>query len=325
MSAQESKSQLENGEGELPKIEAPELQINQGNVKDYEVNLEKNNELFIHAKLERSPSHSNLTPRKKNSFSRKVTLKSRKSRRSSFASVSRTSDIELTKDIKESSKMEGGPLVFSKNIFNYSTKLPKIVKKNSQNFYHKFYKNKSGKFSMPIIEKTPGMLNKAQTNKYIVKNRIGGGKRYVNYNTFSYKYRNVNLLSDHIKLTTGLFSKMRREADKNNKRLKIDDVDDPNLHIDDRLEIEYLKDNIPIADNVEPIDANQKDLEGMKAVESYYKHFKMLNKVEQLNKSNKTRPSVYTKLLKSTSQKRLLPLKMGIIKLGRSESALDLR
>lgn len=323
MSEIEIPSQLEINNQELPQIEAPELQINEGAVQDYELNKEKSNSQFLHGRLERSPSHSNLTPRKRNSFSRKVTLNSRKSRRSSFASVSKNS--EIVSEIGESSKMEGEPLVFSKNIFNYSTKLPKIVKKNSQDFYHKFYKNKKGKFSMPVIEKTPGMLNKAQSNKYIVKNRIGGGRRYADYGNFSYKYRNVNLLSNHIKLTTGLFSKLRREADKKKKKLRIADIDDPHLQIDERIEVEYLKDNIPISDNIEPIDANQKEFEGIKAVESYYKHYKILNKVEQLNKANKTRPSVYTKLLKSTSQKRLLPLKMGIIKLGRSESALDLR
>lgn len=327
-------------EGSVPRIErtdTPALQINQEDVtvKNYNVSkLRKQNSMFIHEMIEKSPSHTNLeemTPGggRRKSFSRKITLPQKKTLNKGGSGYLGTNGGTPTPGsgalTPNSERYKGGAMVFSKNIFNYSTKLPTIVKKRSQNFYYELYEKRKDKYSMPRIDKTPGMLDKAQKNKYIVKNKSTSSLKYADYNAFSYKYRTKNPLSDSLKLTTGLYSKMKRKADDAHQNLEITDIDDPKIQIDEKLEVEYLKDVIPINENLDAIDNEEKDLQGIKAIDSYYRHYKILDKVEQLNKFSRTKESVYTKLLKSTSQKRLLPLKMGFVGLGKSESCLDLQ
>lgn len=317
----------------MPVGNAPELQINHEDPENFskkKSKLIRADSQFIYDMIENSPSHADLTPtasiKKKFNKSTKMTLPRRKSIR--LPSMKSQSNLLIAEPSKIGGKTpysEKSPLIFSKNVFNFSTKLPNVVKKRSQDFYYNIFKKRKGKHSMPSIDKTPGMLDKAQRNKYIVKNRAGMSKKFVDYKNFSYKYRERNPLSNQIKLTTGLFSKLKRRAESCHTELKIKDIDHPGIEIDDKMEIEYLKDIIPVQNNVESIDSEIKDLEGIRAVNSYYKHYKMLESIEQINQVKRTKPSVYTKLLKSTSQKRLLPMKMGVVKLGKSESCLDLR
>jgi hypothetical protein len=131
-------------------------------------------------------------------------------------------------------------------------------------------------------------------------------------------------LKNQLKLTSDLYSHIKWQK-KKGKDFVIKNIDNYDKKLVDDLESDYIKGSIKIMPSSDPIDAEPKELEGLKAQEYYYKHYKMLDNVLQQNKFTGTKPSIYTKLLKSTSSKRLLPLKLGVLTNSHSNGALDLR
>ena len=81
-------------------------------------------------------------------------------------------------------------------------------------------------------------------------------------------------------------------------------------------------------DDIEPIDSQQKLLEGPVAQDEYYKHYKMVDQIDQQNQFFKKEPSVFTRLLKSTSESRLMPIKYGVLSnsfVGNEKQCLNLK
>jgi hypothetical protein len=177
---------------------------------------------------------------------------------------------------------------------------------------------------MPAIKRTPGILNKASKSKYI--NQFEKKAPLVKYSMFEASYRNKNLTSERIRLTSHLYSDLKYKLT-GGKDFEIGDIDNPNVQIDDEMEKEYLKNQIIMQDDMEPVDSFPKELVGSKAKDNYYKHYKMIDRVSDQNKVSNLGPSIYTRLLKSTSQKRLLPIKFGVLRqsLNNSKSALNLK
>lgn len=164
---------------------------------------------------------------------------------------------------------------------------------------------------MPAIKRTPGILNKATKSKYI--NKYEKKQREVQYSIFESSYRNKDLIKERLTLTSNLYSDLKWKI-AGGKDFEFGNLDNPDIKIDEDMEKEYLKSQIMMQDDVEPIDYYPKELIGSKAKDSYYKHYKLINRIDQQNKVFSQEPSIYTKLLRSTSQKRLLPIKYGVLR-----------
>jgi len=260
-----------------------------------------------------SPTLSNRSYSRRNSFSRNI------------AKPKRRKDSDRFMEKMNLQAGDRSPTFFSKNVFNQNTRLPRLEKQQSHLYFHEIYQKQRtmlNSASMPAIKKIPGMLNKTRETQYI--SRFEKKKEEVNYNIFENKYRNVNPLGNQLKLTSDLYSHIKWKKHKG-KDFVIKNVDCYKNGIVDDLEKEYIKTSIKIMPNLDPIDADQKDLEGLVAHDKYYKHYKKLDRVLQQNELTGTKPSIYTKLLKSTSAKRLLPLKLGVLTSSHNHSSLNLK
>lgn len=93
-------------------------------------------------------------------------------------------------------------------------------------------------------------------------------------------YRNKNLISDQLKLSSNLYSDLKRKI-AGGKDFDFGNMDQPDIQVDEQLEREYLKGQIMMVDDIDPIDSQPKELVGAQAFDSYYKHYKVLKTVEQ--------------------------------------------
>ena len=220
--------------------------------------------------------------------------------------------------------------IYSKNIFNQKTNLPQIECKQSQQFFHKVQtSNLRSVPSLPEIQKYPGVLNSSSSQKYI--QRYEKKKPQVSYSIFESSYRNKNLVSNSVRLSSNLYSDLKWKL-AGGKDFEFGQVDDPKITVDEQIEKDYLKSQVMMMDDAEYVDQFPKQLATPASQDHYFKHYKMIESVEQQNQLGKVQPSVYTKLLKSTSQNRLLPIKYGVLKpqhspnpSGKVDSQLDLR
>ena len=273
---------------------------------------------FLEGKFEKSPSH-------RSSFD-----ETGKGLKPSFSGVLKPN--HRRKSISKSPSAENfkvydQPHYYTKNIFNQNTKLPPHEKQRSHKFYYNQFNKlkesgRSNRASMPILRKVPGMLNKAPENRYIERQLTR--KEKTNYNIFSNKYRQFNPLSEQLRMTEALYSELKWKKS-NGKDIPIKDIYNYNIDIDDDTESKYLKSVIKVQDAVPVIDYGDKDRAGLNAVDDFYKHYKRLAEVQQQNEATGTKESVYTKVLKSTSTKNLLPMKMGILNQNISKPSLNLK
>lgn len=115
---------------------------------------------------------------------------------------------------------------------------------------------------MPAIRRTPGILNKATKSKYIKK--YVKKTPHVEYSIFDNSYRNKNLISDRVRLTSNLYSDLKWKFT-GGKDFEFGDLENPTIKIDEEMEKEYLKEQIRMEDDIEPIDSFPKELVGAKA------------------------------------------------------------
>jgi hypothetical protein len=115
---------------------------------------------------------------------------------------------------------------------------------------------------MPAIKRTPGILNKAPRSKYI--NKYEKKIPEVQYSIFENSYRNKNILRDKLKLTSNLYSDLKWKI-AGGKDFEFGDLENPSINIDEDMEKEYLKSQIVMQDDIEPIDSYPKQLIGSTA------------------------------------------------------------
>ena len=126
------------------------------------------------------------------------------------------------------------------------------------------------------------------------------------------KYPRNNPLSQKLRLTEDLYSSLTT----NNLMQPTDRIegqDSYNVEIDSKTEEDYLRNSIKMTGMQPAIDMKDIDLGSKNAVNDFYSHFKILNSVVQQNQARHCPDSTYTRMLKSMSSKKLLPLKMNIV------------
>jgi hypothetical protein len=94
---------------------------------------------------------------------------------------------------------------------------------------------------MPAIKRTPGILNKAPRSKYI--NKYEKKIPEVQYSIFDSSYRNKNLISERLKLTSNLYSDLKWKI-AGGKDFEFGDLDNPSIKINEDMENEYLRSQI---------------------------------------------------------------------------------
>ena len=232
-------------------------------------------------------------------------------------------------------KLEGESMVleeqspkYSKAIFSSSLKLPQIETRKTHDFYRRQFDEKKGLKSSKSslkLSKIPGYKTEIKTLLPFDLNKRNRKMRHKKQNfdvaSLEDKYRTQNVLSNSLKLTTDLYYHLTQVRNQDN--IFFDDIDKAEVEQSRESEKEYLKSQLTHIKSLPAIDKGSKDVVGLKAVKNFYRHYKILEKVEDQNKMTNTKTSVYTKILKSESKKKLLPLKMNIIKVSGNPSKIN--
>lgn len=209
---------------------------------------------------------------------------------------------------------------FTQSIFNYHTKLPSLTRAESHKHYHNFFKKENANiFSVPSLQKTPGMASIDPSYRY---NALSKDKQCIS--ALENKYRRSDPLSQKLVMNADLYRSL--EMKKQLEGVSIVDVLNNNVNIDPEAEKEFIKTYIKLYNDSATMDGNnEKNLVGVEAIRDFYDHYKLLDIVVEQNKSKNLKSSIYTKLLTNTSSKKLLPMKLGILSLDKPSTSLNLQ
>ena len=72
-------------------------------------------------------------------------------------------------------------------------------------------------------------------------------------------------------------------------------------------------------------DQQPKEITGQIAISKFYNHYKKLDKVKDQNKYNSINDSIYTAFLNKSESLKLLPSKIGFIKIKGDEDKLKMK
>ena len=93
----------------------------------------------------------------------------------------------------------------------------------------------------------------------------------------------------------------------------------------ERQKADDVKDMMNKSREWEGMDSQILDYVGEEAVEQYYHHYKKLDRVKQENRLTNINESPFTAVLDSTERKRLMPSKLGLVRLKGDQNTLDIK
>lgn len=105
--------------------------------------------------------------------------------------------------------------------------------------------------SLPEIPKYPGVLSSIASSKYI--KRYEKKKPQISYSIFESSYRNKNLVSSSVRLSSNLYSDLKWKI-AGGKDFEFGHVDDPTVKISEQVEKDYLKSQVMMMDDAEYVD-----------------------------------------------------------------------
>lgn len=196
-----------------------------------------------------------------------------------------------------------------RSIFSSVISLPKIRQVESHKKVVQQYKSNPPKtFDLPCYR------------GYIVKDNfdqmaaIRESKKRKLCDQVDSRYRLKDPLKQGFHLTWALSRRIEHQLGV--KELDMKNYENFKVEANAKTEHDYLKTCVDVSGDEDPYDKEEKEQIGANAIKRYNYHYKIIEKVESENLAVKMKNSLYTNVLSGISKKRLMPLKMGVVKVA---------